>query len=328
MRAPAASRVEVGWPASEPGAPEFGVCGYVVREYESAYEKGVTLRLREPRVLDGAGSRVPVRGHLGSGSAGHVYLVGKEGASFAVKVVLSDESDEDRAGFRLWCEMRDAGMRCAGLFVPASLEEFDDMACFGMPLGDTTLSSAVNDGTLRPAAAAEAVGRALHLLQISGYAYCDLKPSNVLVLRRGQTAHLVFCDLGSLVRGGGRGLATYPPPGFPSGVNVPATDRAAAWSASVLLVTLVLGHLPKLAYEKDGERFSFARERAWSERVESVLRAAAARVGGAASAAVLACLEKAASLQDVLPLLQAAAREEEESSNQSGVAEPVEKVCD
>lgn len=317
MRRPPAAHVSLGWPEDEAlEAPEFSVCGYVWNEYKFSDPEKSPRKLREPMVHLPGGARADVEGHLGSGSAGHVFLMGDGEQSFAVKVVCTDEGDEDRVGFELWSEMREAGMRCARLFVPARMERFEEMLCFGMPVGDCTLAEAVHAGEVRPVAAAEAVTRGLHLLQLSGYAYCDLKSSNVLVLRRGDTAHLVFCDLGSVVRGGGTGLATYPPPDFPSGVNVPATDRCAAWGASMLLLTLLLGHVPRLAYHKSGDRFTEAAARRWRENVTAAVRAAAVKVDGfpAAAAAILACLDDSCSLGETLGLLKRAVHEEEQKS--------------
>ena len=69
-----------------------------------------------------------------------------------------------------------------------------------------------------------------------GLAYTDMKPANVLFLEgRG----IFLCDYGSLAPVGvNDGSATYPPPEFPRGTNVPANEAAVVYGLGALMVCL------------------------------------------------------------------------------------------
>jgi hypothetical protein len=73
-----------------------------------------------------------------------------------------------------------------------------------------------------------------------GWAYLDLKPANVLYLGRSfNDMQLSLCDYGGLaLLGAADGVATYPPPEFPYGTDVRATERAVVYGLGVLLVCL------------------------------------------------------------------------------------------
>lgn len=75
-----------------------------------------------------------------------------------------------------------------------------------------------------------------------GFAYCDLKPENVVVrMTASGEYHLALCDLGGLARLGAYTISTFPPPASPSGVNVPATEGTMLWSLAAFTVALLRG---------------------------------------------------------------------------------------
>jgi serine/threonine protein kinase len=69
-----------------------------------------------------------------------------------------------------------------------------------------------------------------------GLAYTDMKPANVLFF---EDRGVSLCDYGSLVPvGANDGSATYPPPEYPRGTNVPANEASVVYGLGALLVCL------------------------------------------------------------------------------------------
>jgi serine/threonine protein kinase len=77
--------------------------------------------------------------------------------------------------------------------------------------------------------------KCMDLLEI-GLAYTDMKPANVLFLEgRGVS----LCDYGGLAPVGSKdGSATYPPPEYPRGTNVPANEASVVYGLGALMVCL------------------------------------------------------------------------------------------
>lgn len=284
MASERATELVAGWPEDAPSAPEFSVLGHTSGSFRrpgSARHRRVTL----PHVAVG-GRQLEVSRWLGSGSAGYVFAFAGKGAAeceaVAVKTVRLDDEDQDYAGYELYREM--AGKECARLFVPTRMVVHGEYACFGMPCADGTLMAAVENGQADAAQATAVVARALQQLHRDGFSYCDLKPNNVLVLRRGEALHIAFCDLGSLARAGEAGSATYPPPDSPTGLNVPATEASAAWGLGAFLLTLLRGHDAPLKYDRDGGDFTEQQAEAWRRSAVEALRRGALNVGAATPA--------------------------------------------
>jgi hypothetical protein len=239
------------------------------------------------RLADGGALRYAA--HLGSGSSGHVFLFkADDGSQAAVKTLRpaedaggAESDEEELQGFRLYEEMRASHPECARLFVPTAMASYQGLLFFAMPPATCTLAEAVDGGRFGAAEATASVAASLQQLHRAGYAYCDLKAHNVLVLRRGEDAHVVFCDLGAVARAGELGAATYPPPEHPSGLRVPATEAAAAWAVGVFLLTLLLGNEAALVFCKDAADMDDAQKAAWARSATARVREGMLAVGSA-----------------------------------------------
>ena len=74
-------------------------------------------------------------------------------------------------------------------------------------------------------------------LYAAGFAYTDMKPANVLYH---STYGITLCDYGGLAPLGlDTASATYPPPEYPRGLNVPANETTVVYGLGVLLVCLL-----------------------------------------------------------------------------------------
>lgn len=196
--------------------------------------------------------------YLGHGAQGNVLLYdcGSDEVQVAIKTVEVGSDEEDVHGWTLLTEMRRRGLPSARMVIPTGMVRTAELVCFPMAPADCTLDVAVRLWGVCSVAAALCVTKALRILYKDGYVYCDIKPENVLVKQERGVSHVVFGDLGSLVRVRESGVSTYPPPEHPSGVGVPATERAAVWGVGVLLATLVWGHDPRLCYVTDAANFT------------------------------------------------------------------------
>jgi serine/threonine protein kinase len=88
-----------------------------------------------------------------------------------------------------------------------------------------------------------------HLLTNGNVVYADLKPANVLVDPSG-SGGLCLCDYGALARvGSSEAACTYPPPDYPRGTAIPATERTLLHGLGAMLVCFIAGtHERKLRY--------------------------------------------------------------------------------
>lgn len=190
---------------------------------------------------------------LGKGACGEVSLYQTDGDGYveaAVKVMSLDDDGEDAHGIEVAAAAAEAGAMTTRLLVPASLHRLPGCTCVVMPRADGCLPSRGQLTVTEAAALGAIVARALGTMFREGYAYCDLKPENLLVVARKGVPHLVFGDLGGLVHTRELGVCTYPPPAWPTGVNVPASEATLVWGLGVLVTTLMWGHDTDIACVK------------------------------------------------------------------------------
>lgn len=188
---------------------------------------------------------------LGRGSHGAVHRYSTDQHSVAVKEVADESAHVEVDGFSVY-QMMPADAR--NMFLPAQLVPSSTGRCrVAMPVAEWVLypKAAHSTSNCVFVTVVMAVGLALDLLRSCGYAYCDLKPENIVARRVGDVFHLAFCDLGGLVPLGGTSFSTYPPPKFPRGKRVPATEGTMLWGLGAFAVSLLYGH-DKGLYHKNG----------------------------------------------------------------------------
>jgi len=114
-----------------------------------------------------------------------------------------------------------------------------------------------------------------------GFAYTDLKPDNVLC--SDETKRLLLCDYGSVsLVGQSNAVCTYPPPEWPAGQGVEASERTVIYGVGVLLASLLdASCLQSLAYVNVADPASQANAtlelRAANERIIEAQTSHAAR---------------------------------------------------
>jgi serine/threonine protein kinase len=257
-----------GWPGAV-SPPKVMVTGVEWTKYVDAKSRSSKMPVLEAATNTGA-SLMPDQ-HLGQGAIGHVvcYQSADGSASVAIKTVDVEDEEDEVTGWMLLTEMRRRGLSATRMIVPTSMARVNRTTCFFMPRADGSLQDFAEE--VDPCSAALAVTKALRVLYTEGFMYCDIKPANVLVKKEGEVFHIVLGDLGSLVRLRRSGVSTYPPPEHPSGLNVPATERAAAWGVCMLLLTLLNGHDQTFSYIQDAVLFTPWEEEAHKHRVMAVV---------------------------------------------------------
>lgn len=177
----------------------------------------------------------------------------RSGGKVAIKFVRTPNSCRgDALGYATYLGMPSSLRR---LFVPTECSSVDGADCYIMPVADSTMCPGTADSVTLEALtlSIQVVCAALFALASSGFAYADIKPENIVVVRNRGGFNLAFCDLGSLAHLGSPSFATYPPPTHPSGLDVPATEAAMLWGLAALVAVLVGGHDSALMFSKDGK---------------------------------------------------------------------------
>lgn len=269
-----------GWPGPV-SPPKVMVTGVEWTEYVDA--KSVSSKMPVLEAATSTGASLMADGYLGHGANGHVVgYQTKDGAvSVAIKTVDVENEEDEVTGWLLLTEMRQRGLTSTRMLVPTSMARVDRITCFFMPMADGSLQDFADE--VDPCAAALAVTKVLRVLYTEGFMYCDIKPANVLVKKAGAVFHIVLGDLGSLVKLRRCGVSTYPPPEYPNGVNVPATERVAVWGVCMLLLMLLNGHERAFAYNQAAALFTPDEEEAHKRKVMSVVASKIDELGRSSS---------------------------------------------
>jgi hypothetical protein len=135
-----------------------------------------------------------------------------------------------------------------GTIVPASLlvaalggteeTQTENFYCFVMPYLERVLTLSDGGDARHKVALVLHVAKACNKLYEAGLCYLDLKCENV-GWHKGKP---LLLDYGSLFRTGScDGVASYPPPAHPTGIDVLACERNVVWGLGVLLLMLLQG---------------------------------------------------------------------------------------